>query len=60
MPIPHHSAFTSQMLFLLPNQKHQSTENCLNSNFPINMHKNDANNNDTMVAFSALTLLVGG
>jgi len=25
-PAPHHSVFTGQMLFLLPNQQHQSTE----------------------------------
>jgi len=26
MPAPHHSVFTGPMLFLLPNQQHQSTE----------------------------------
>jgi len=26
MPAPHHSVFTGQMPFLLPNQQHQSTE----------------------------------
>jgi len=25
-PVPHHSVFTGQMPFLLPNQQHQSTE----------------------------------
>jgi len=26
IPTPHHSIFTGQMLFLTPNQQHQSTE----------------------------------
>jgi len=26
MPVPHHSIFTGQMLFLTPNQQCQSTE----------------------------------
>jgi len=25
-PAPHHSIFTGRMLFLMPNQQHQSTE----------------------------------
>jgi len=25
-PVPHHSLFTGRVLFLLPNQQHQSTE----------------------------------
>ena len=36
MPVPHHSVFTGQMPFLLPNQQRQSTE----GNNDLNMAEN--------------------
>ena len=39
MPAPHHSVFTGQMPFLLPNQQHQSTEGAWRNAYKINKHQ---------------------
>jgi len=47
MPVPHHSVFMIQMLFLQPNQQHQSTEGtmvwpiCSKNRPPIKRHGQD-------------------
>jgi len=39
MPVPHHSVFTGQMPFLLPNQQRQSTEGIEHNNKTVHNKK---------------------